>query len=253
MLQPRMLFGFHAVNAAIKQSPGNVITISVDGNRADKRLRETIALAKKAGIPINKTSKKVLNDLVHDGKHQGIVASCKKTADKLTQSFESFMQTAADDELVLVLDRVQDPHNLGACLRSANAAGAGAVIAPKNQACGITPVVEKSSAGAAQTTPYFQVGNLAGTLAKLSEAGFWILGASDDAEQSYYDVDMRGKIALALGGEESGLRRLTRENCDQIVSIPMQGSVESLNVSVASSVMLYEAVRQRQTKHYLRN
>jgi 23S rRNA (guanosine2251-2'-O)-methyltransferase len=177
--------------------------------------------------------------------HQGVLAQCRAAAERTEGELPGLLASLSGPALLLVLDGIQDPHNLGACLRSADAAGAQAVILPKDNAAPITPVVRKVASGAAEVLPVFQVTNLARTLDELKDAGVWLIGAAGEAEQTLYDVDLRGPVALVLGAEGTGLRRLTREKCDHLARIPMAGTVESLNVSVATGIFLFEAVRQR--------
>jgi 23S rRNA (guanosine2251-2'-O)-methyltransferase len=186
-----------------------------------------------------------LDKLADGGRHQGVLAEvAARSGDPETQ-LEEALEAAGPTPLLLVLDGVQDPHNLGACLRSADAAGVAAVIAPRDRAAGLTPVVRKVAAGAAEAVPFVAVVNLARTLRELKERGLWLVGTDDSADKSLHDVDLTGPLALVMGSEGEGMRRLTRECCDQLVSIPMAGAVESLNVSVATGVVLFEAVRQR--------
>jgi 23S rRNA (guanosine2251-2'-O)-methyltransferase len=189
-----------------------------------------------------------LDHLTQHGNHQGVLAYTKQLKTFGEADLKHLLVNLTEPPFLLVLDGVQDPHNLGACFRSADAAGVHAIIAPKDKAVGITPVVSKVASGAAETVPFIQVTNLARTLEQLKELGVWIYGAAGEAEKTLYQTDLRGPIAIVLGAEGEGLRRLTRERCDLLVKIPMQGSVSSLNVSVATGVFLFEAVRQRKYK-----
>jgi 23S rRNA (guanosine2251-2'-O)-methyltransferase len=189
-----------------------------------------------------------LDKLAAGERHQGVVAELLPRAGDPETQLEEALEAAGDAPLLLVLDGVQDPHNLGACLRSADAAGVAAVLVPRDRAAGLTPVVRKVAAGAAETVPLVAVVNLARTLRELKERGVWLVGTDDSAEKTLYDAELTGPVALVMGSEGEGMRRLTRECCDQLVSIPMAGAVESLNVSVAAGVALFEAVRQRSAK-----
>lgn len=240
-------YGIHAVRVLLTRSPQRVRQLWLSSSReAASRLQELRALAGQAGVSIADADDAQLERLAAGERHQGVVAELVPRAEDpetlLEEALESVGGTAP---LLLVLDGVTDPHNLGACLRSADAAGVAAVIVPRDRAAGLTPVVRKVAAGAAETVPLVQVVNLARTLRDLKERGVWLVGTSDDAPRTLYDVDLLGPTALVLGSEGEGMRRLTREACDELVSIPMAGAVESLNVSVATGVALYEAVRQR--------
>jgi len=216
-----------------------------DPTRRDARMRQFVERAREAGVRLIEADSLRLARLCGNHGHQGVAARAQvlQIQDSLDALIDSL--TPENPALLLVLDGVTDPHNLGACLRVADGAGAQAVIAPKDHAVGINPTVAKVASGAAETVPYFMVTNLARTLRDLQSQGIWVIGTSDDAPQSLYEVDLRGPVALVLGAEGAGIRQLTRKTCDQLVRIPMQGAVESLNVSVASGVCLYEARRQR--------
>jgi len=238
--------GLHSVRAALRHGADRLAQVWYDGKRHDKRLRALLAELNAAGVQPQPASKTELDQLTSGANHQGIVAETLAPAALDEAHLETLLQGLEEPPFLLVLDGVQDPHNLGACLRSANAAGVHAVIAPKDRAVGLTPVVCKVASGAAEKVPFIQVTNLARTLRWLQEArGIWLIGAAGEAEQSLYDTSLTGPLALILGGEEKGMRRLTRDQCDQLVRLPMAGSVESLNVSVATGVCLFEAVRQR--------
>jgi len=240
--QPRVVFGFHAVLARLRADPQSVLEIFLDETRHDARGKDLIAAAERAGVRLMRVPTKRLDGFYGGGRHQGVVArvSVKSLGDSLDDILD-----AVEKPLLLVLDGVTDPHNLGACLRVANAAGAHAVIAPKDRAAGITPAVSKVASGAAEATPYLMVTNLARTLGELKERNIWIVGADERAGQSIHDADLPDAIAWVLGAEGEGMRRLTRENCDVLVRIPMAGEVESLNVSVSAGVCLFESVRRR--------
>jgi 23S rRNA (guanosine2251-2'-O)-methyltransferase len=213
---------------------------------AASRLQQLRALAVAADVAAIDADAAQLDRLAAGERHQGVVAElAPRAGDPETQLEEALEALGDAPPLLLVLDGVTDPHNLGACLRSADAAGVAAVIVPRDRAAGLTPVVRKVAAGAAETVPLVQVVNLARTLRQLQQRGVWLVGTADDAPRTLYDIDCTGPVALVLGSEGEGMRRLTREACDELVSIPMQGAVESLNVSVAAGVVLFEAVRQR--------
>ena len=246
MSTPKVLFGFHAVGVRLKTAPASIIEVYVDPTRRDARMKQFLSRAAEAGVRIIEADGPRLIKLTGGAGHQGVAARVQavegvRTLDELLDD----LQEQGTVPLLLVLDGVTDPHNLGACLRVADGAGAHAVIAPKDHAAGINATVAKVASGAAETVPYFMVTNLARTLGELKERGIWVVGAADDAEQTLYDVDLAMATALVLGAEGPGMRQLTRKTCDQLVRIPMMGAVESLNVSVASGVCLYEARRQR--------
>ncbi len=246
MSQTKVLFGFHAVSVRIKAAPDTVEEVYFDASRRDARMRQFIQRAKEAGIRLIEADGLRLSKLAGSHGHQGVAARVKPQAQ--ARSLDDVLdqaEGAGQAPLVLVLDGVTDPHNLGACLRVADGAGVHAVVAPKDHAAGINATVAKVACGAAETVPYLMVTNLARTLRELKERNVWIIGTSDDASKTIYDVDLNGPVALVLGAEGDGMRQLTRKTCDELVSIPMMGAVESLNVSVASGVCLYEALRQR--------
>jgi 23S rRNA (guanosine2251-2'-O)-methyltransferase len=243
----KVLFGFHAVGVRIKTAPASVFEVFFDVTRRDARMRQFTDRAREAGIRLVESDGLRLAKMCGSHGHQGVVArvdvlAMVKSLDELLEQLEA---AGIEQPLLLVLDGVTDPHNLGACLRVADGAGAHAVIAPKDHAAGISAIVSKVASGAAETMPYFMVTNLARTLGELKERNIRCIGTSDDATKTIYDVDLKGPVALVLGAEGEGMRQLTRKTCDDLVSIPMQGAVESLNVSVASGVCLYEVLRQR--------
>ncbi len=243
----QVTYGIHAVRVLLQRSPQRVRQLWLSSSRDDAaRLQELRALADSAGVMIAAAQDSELDRLAAGERHQGVLAELAPQAgDPETVLEEALEALGTAPPLLLVLDGVTDPHNLGACLRSADAAGVAAVIVPRDRAAGLTPVVRKVAAGAAEVLPLVQVVNLARTLRELKERGIWLVGTSDDAARTLYDVDLSGPTALVLGSEGEGMRRLTREACDELVSIPMAGAVESLNVSVATGVALFEAVRQR--------
>jgi 23S rRNA (guanosine2251-2'-O)-methyltransferase len=244
---PKVLFGFHAVGVRIKTTPQSVLEVFYDVSRRDARMRQFTDRAREAGIRLIESDGARLAKMAGSHGHQGVVARVNAVAvvTSLDELLEQLEASGVASPLILVLDGVTDPHNLGACLRVADGAGAHAVIAPKDHAAGINATVAKVASGAAETMPYFMVTNLARTLGELKERNIWCIGTSDDAPKTIYDVDLKGPVALVLGAEGEGMRQLTRKTCDELVSIPMHGAVESLNVSVASGVCLYEALRQR--------
>lgn len=242
----KTLFGFHAVGVRIKTAPASVFEVYVDASRRDARMRQFLQRAREAGVRLIESDGLRLAKLCGSHGHQGVVARVQPV--EQARSLDTLLeQLEADGQqpLLLVLDGVTDPHNLGACLRVADGAGAHAVIAPKDHAAGLSATVAKVASGAAETVPYFMVTNLARTLGELRERDIWCVGTSDDAPRSLYETDLRRPLAWVLGAEGQGLRQLTRKSCDELVGIPMQGAVESLNVSVASGICLYEALRQR--------
>jgi 23S rRNA (guanosine2251-2'-O)-methyltransferase len=243
MSDTRILYGFHAVNGRLRRRPESVHEIYLDATRRDARARDVLARAAQAGVRVVEADAGRLERMAGTPRHQGIVA--RVAAVELQQSLEAVLAQAATDALVLVLDGVQDPHNLGACLRVADAFGAHAVVAPKDRAVALTAAAAKVASGAAETVPYLQVTNLARTLAQMQRSGLWIMGADQQGPQALGACRLEGPLAWVLGAEGEGLRRLTREGCDALVRIPMQGSVESLNVSVAAGICLYESRRQR--------
>lgn len=247
MSSPKVLFGFHAVGVRLKTAPQSIIEIYYEPTRRDARMRQFLERAREAGARLIEADGMRLAKLAGSHGHQGVAARVEavaqvRTLDELLDELEA---RGVKNPLLLVLDGVTDPHNLGACLRVADGAGAHAVIAPKDHAVGINATVAKVASGAAETVPYFMVTNLARTLNELKERNIWVIGTSGDADKTLYQVDLKGPVALVLGAEGPGMRQLTRKTCDELVGIPMQGAVESLNVSVASAVCLYEALRQR--------
>jgi len=241
--EPRVLYGFHAVLARLRADPASVLELYVDESRHDARIRDLATTAERAGVKVMKVPTKRLDGFYGGGRHQGVVARVEVKS--LRHSLDEILDEVQGPPLLLLLDGVTDPHNLGACLRVANAAGAHAVVAPKDRAAGISAAVSKVASGAAESTPYLMVTNLARTIDELKERGIWVVGTDGSAEQSLYQADLPQAIAWVLGAEGEGMRRLTRERCDLLVRIPMRGEVESLNVSVAAGVALFESVRRR--------
>ena len=241
----KVLYGFHAVGVRLKTAPSSILELYVDPSRSDARMLQFVERAQEANLRLIEADSLRLSRLCGSHGHQGVVARVDALAQAKTLDDLLDQLPAGTVPLLLVLDGVTDPHNLGACLRVADGAGAHALIAPKDHAVGINATVAKVASGAAETVPYFMVTNLARTLNELKERSIWIIGTSDDAPQTLYQADLKGPTALVLGAEGAGMRQLTRKTCDALVSLPMRGAVESLNVSVASGICLYEAVRQR--------
>ncbi len=243
MSAQRVLFGFHAVTVRLKTAPESVIEIHVDASRRDARMRQFIERAQAAGARLVDSDDAALHKLCGTHRHQGVVARVEKTFQART--IDEVLDGVQGAPLLLLLDGVTDPHNLGACLRVADGAGVQAVIAPKDHAVGLNATVAKVASGAAETVPYLMVTNLSRTIAALKAQHIRVIGAADDAPATLYEADLTGPLALVLGAEGEGLRQLTRRSCDALVRIPMAGAVESLNVSVAAGVCLFEAQRQR--------
>lgn len=242
-----LVHGINAVESVLAHDPERVLTLWVDAGRSDKRLSALIEQAKALGISVQATARKTLDRRVPDGHHQGVVADYRPPPPLGEGELLDLVENASSP-LLLVLDGVTDPHNLGACMRTAAAAGALAVVAPRDRAASLTPAARKAASGGAEVIPFVAVTNLARTLASLKQLGVWAVGASSGAaEQDLYAQDLRGSMALVLGAEGAGLRRLTAEACDILVRIPISPAMESLNVSVAAGVCLFEALRQRRT------
>lgn len=240
-----LVYGIHAV-AAVLKNPKGVAEIFVEGgNRPNARLTDLLTEAASAQLRLSYVPRDELDRMAEGGRHQGIVARLIGASPAEGLDLMELIESLDHPAFLLILDGVQDPHNLGACLRSADAAGVDAVIVPKDKAVGLTPAVRKVACGAAESIPFFQVTNLARTLRELQQAGIWLVGAAGEADSDIYQVDLKGALGLVMGAEEGGLRRLTREHCDNLVKIPMLGTVESLNVSVATGICLFEALRQR--------
>jgi len=245
MAKTEIIYGIHAVKHALEQSAENIIEIWVqESKRTAKQLEWLVQLSDNASLPIQYVSRQVLDTHSNNAHHQGVLIKCRSS--RSTLDLASLLATDNDAmPLYLVLDGIQDPHNLGACLRTADAAGVKAVIMPKDRAVGLSATVRKVASGAANTIPVIQVTNLARALREMQAAGLWIIGTSDDAEQTIYEQDFNRPLAFVLGAEGKGLRHNTRKHCDALVRIPMQGKIESLNVSVATGVCLFEVRRQR--------
>jgi len=239
----RLIYGFHAVLGWLRRDPESVFELYLSVSRNDVRAKEAHKLAEAAGVRMTQLEGEWLDGMVGTRRHQGVIA--RIDARQKTVNLDDVLESLAGPALLLVLDGVQDPHNLGACLRVADAAGAHAVIAPRDRAVSLNATAIKVASGAADNVPYVAVTNLARALEQIKKAGIWVVGAAGEAEKSVFDVDQKGPVAWVLGAEGDGLRRLTRATCDELARIPMAGSVESLNVSVASGICLFESVRQR--------
>lgn len=239
------IFGVHAAQAALDYAPKKIKQAWVDQKRQDERLMSLVKGLQKHNIRPEKADRKKLDNLSKGSNHQGIILEVEMPAMRSESDLKAVVESAKQMPFWLILDHVQDPQNLGACLRTADAAGVQGVIVTKDQAVGITPTVCKVASGAAETVPVYQVTNLSRTIGWLKEQGIWIAGAAGEAEQTIYEMDVNMPLALVMGAEGKGMRRLTREQCDFLLKIPMQGSVESLNVSVAAGVLIYEIFRQR--------
>ncbi len=242
-MSAKLLFGFHAVGVRLKTAAASVSEVHVDGSRRDQRMRQLLERATEAKVRVVDSDDVRLTQLCGTPRHQGVVA--RVTPLPRSHSLDDLLDAVDGPPLLLALDGVTDPHNLGACLRVADGAGVHAVLAPKDHAVGLNATVAKVASGAAETVPYLMVTNLSRTLNELKERDIRIVGTSDDAPQTLYQADLSGPLALVLGAEGKGLRQLTRRTCDVLVRIPMLGAVESLNVSVAAGVCLFEARRQR--------
>lgn len=247
MKEKELIYGLHAVTAVL-EGGGRVHALWMLDSRHDERLTRVAELAQKAGVKVQRVPRAELDRLTHDARHQGVAAEAEGAELRDEGGLMPLLDRLEEPPFLLVLDGVQDPHNLGACLRSANAAGVHAVIAPKDRSAGLTAVARKVASGAAEVTPFFQVTNLARTLRDLKERNIWFVGLAGEADQSLYELDLRGPLAIVMGAEGEGMRRLTKEHCDFLAKIPMAGAVESLNVSVATGVSLFETLRQRQQK-----
>lgn len=245
MSKTQIIFGFHAIEAVLDKSPERVIEVFVLKGRNDERLNHVITALRRSGISVQFMNKKALDDKAKGEQHQGIMARVKPAPQLSESDLADIVASKGRDVFILVLDGVTDPHNLGACLRSADAAGVDAVIVTKDKSAGLSPTTIKVACGAAETVPLIQVTNLARTLRQLQDDGVWITGTAGETDKLLFDMDFTGPTAIVMGAEGVGMRRLTREHCDNLVKIPMQGSVTSLNVSVATGIALFEVLRQR--------
>ncbi len=237
-----LVYGFHSVAARVKQHPESITQIYVDSTRTDPRMRELLALCKAAKLEVKLVAAPRLDALCPNRRHQGVVAQA--TSQVLKMDLDSLLDSLSEPPLLLLLDGVTDPRNLGACLRVADGAGVHAVIAPKDHSCLLTEAAIQTASGAAESVPYIMVTNLARTIDEIQERNIMVFGAADQVEKSIHEIQIPKAVAWVLGAEGTGLRRLTKERCDQLVSIPMNGQVSSLNVSVAAGIMLYETIRQ---------
>lgn len=245
MSNTEWVYGLHAINALLKHKPDAIIQLYIQKGREDERIQLVLDKANTLGLALEFCSRTELDEKT-SATHQGVAALCKPIKLEKTEGFlTELIQNLDHPPFLLILDGVTDPHNLGACLRSAEAAGVDAVIVPKDKSALMTPVVRKVACGAAEIIPFIAVTNLSRCLQNLQKLGIWILGTAGEAEQNLYQADLKGPLALVLGSEGKGMRRLTRENCDSLLSIPLAGEVSSLNVSVSAGVCLFEAVRQR--------
>ena len=237
--------GIHAVTTLLKANPQRIKILYIDRSRQDQKIQNILQLAENAAIKINMVSRAQLDQSYSGLVHQGIVAICEPIDNLGQKELSRDLEQIKTTPLILILDGIKDPHNLGACLRTALAAGVDMVIAPKDRAVGITTTVSKVACGGAELIPFYRVTNLARTLAMLKERGIWLYGTVIDADTTIYQADLSGATGLVLGAEDKGIRRLTKSYCDQLVKIPMQGDMTSLNVSVAAGICLFEALRQR--------
>ena len=244
-MSTELLIGIHSVEAALNYDVGNIVELYVESDSQNARVRELAERARELGVKPHARDRAALDRMTGGGRHQGVAARYKTPPARSETELPALVEAAGRDALFLVLDGVTDPHNLGACLRSAEAAGATAVIVPKDRAVGMTATVRRASAGAADRVPFFAATNLARTLRTLKDAGVWLTGLAGEGSTPLYALDFGGPVAIVMGSEGEGMRRLTREACDHLAHIPMRGSVESLNVSVATGIVLFEVLRQR--------
>ncbi len=248
MRSEKLIYGIHAVLSVIRNDPANVLELWVDRNRSDERMRSLLDAARRHRVQVLFVGSNVLVRRVGRESHQGVVARYRANRELDDTDLPEVLQSAGKQPLLLILDGITDPHNLGACLRTAEAAGVHAVIAPKDRMARRSPVVDKVASGASQRVPYVMVTNLVRSLSQLQDLGVWLYGTDSGAKHNLFDVNLARPLALVMGGEAKGLRRLTREQCDELVRLPMAGEVESLNVAVAAGICLYEALRQRRPK-----
>lgn len=239
------VYGFHAIEAILRHEPERILNAWALQSRDDQRLNAIKQRFSQQGIQVDTVTRERLDELAASARHQGIVAQCRIAAPRNENFLYQLLDGLEEPAFLLILDGLQDPHNLGACIRTADAAGVHAVIAPKDKAATLNATVRKVASGATETTPFVAVTNLARCLRSLKERGIWLMGAAGEVGTSVYDQDLTGSLAIVMGAEGKGLRRLTRETCDHLITIPMPGNVESLNVSVATGICLFEALRQR--------
>jgi 23S rRNA (guanosine2251-2'-O)-methyltransferase len=240
-----LLFGIHSIDAALSNDPKNILELYFESDSHNARVKELSEKARELGLKPHARPREALDRMTGGARHQGAVARYRAPPPRTESELYELVEKAQKDTLILVLDGVTDPHNLGACLRSAEAAGVTAVVVPKDKAAGITPTVRRASSGAADRVAFFAVTNLARTLKGLKEQGVWLVGLAGEAAQDFYKLDLKGPLGIVVGSEGEGMRRLTSEACDFLARVPMRGGVESLNVSVATGVALFEALRQR--------
>ncbi|PTQ90971.1 23S rRNA (guanosine(2251)-2'-O)-methyltransferase RlmB [Agitococcus lubricus] len=246
MAKTENIYGLHTVHALLTHHPEQVLDVFVLNSREDERLQQIIELAKQFGLAVQAVNRDKLDQLAAQGQHQGVVARARSHSPANEHDLAEFLQRLSVPPFLLVLDNITDPHNLGACLRTAESVGVHAVITPKDKSAALNAVARKTASGAAEVLPLFQVTNLARTLKMLADEGVWLVGTALTPEaKSVYDIKLTGALAIVMGAEGTGMRRLTREHCDTLAYIPMQGTVQSLNVSVATGIVLYEAFRQR--------
>lgn len=245
MKDEQIIHGIHAVQASLEYDPDSLLEVYRDRDRRDRRLESLLESLQTQGIAIHNRTRKELDKLAEDAHHQGIVARVRVPPSLNEQQLDQLLDGLSVPPLLLVLDGVTDPHNLGACLRTADAVGVHALITTRDRAAGLSATARKVASGAAETVPFVQVTNLSRSLKALQERGIWLVGLAGEEAADLYQTDLKGPIAIVMGAEGKGLRRLTRETCDLLARIPMAGTVESLNVSVAAAVTLYEAYRQR--------
>lgn len=244
-MQKHYYFGLHTVQSLLLKHPENVRTLFVQTSRQDIKIEDILKQAEDHGIPIELKTKQELDRMTEDAHHQGVVVFYTQKQRWSENDLPTLIEKTTSPPFILILDGVQDPHNLGACFRSADAAGVDFILAPKDKAVGVTPVVSRVASGAAETVPFIQVTNLVRVMEELKQVGIWIYGAAAESEQNLFSSQLKGPTAIVLGAEGKGLRRLTKEHCDVLLSIPLLGSVSSLNVSVATGIFLFEVVRQR--------
>ncbi len=240
-----LLYGIHSVESALNHDPANILELYFESDSQNARIKELSDRARELGLKPHARPRDALDRMTGGARHQGAVARYRAPPPRAESELAALIEEAGREALLLVLDGITDPHNLGACLRSAEAAGVAAVIAPKDKAVGITPTVRRASSGAADRVAFFAVTNLARTLKAIKQQGVWLVGLSSESKQDVYAIDLKGPIAIVMGSEGEGMRRLTSESCDFLARIPMRGDVESLNVSVATGIVLFEALRQR--------
>jgi 23S rRNA (guanosine2251-2'-O)-methyltransferase len=243
-----IIYGHHAILSILKHEAESIVELWVDAGRHDERAKEVVDIARQAGISAKRIKRELLDTKTSNAKHQGFVALSQQTTVLDEKALKSMLGKLDESVFLLILDGIQDPHNLGACLRSADAAGVHGVIIPRDKSCSLTATVRKVASGAVDTLPLYQVTNLVRTMEMLKKAGIWLFGTDAEADTTVFNTDFKGAVAIVMGAEGKGLRRLTREHCDALMSLPMSGSVSSLNISVAAGVCLYEVVRQRISK-----